>query len=191
MLDKQYRVLVLLAHPSLHHSRINRALRDAVSDIPSVTVHDLYDAYPDFYIDKQREQDLADEHDLIVFQHPLYWYSTTPILKLWQDVVFERGFAYGKNGTALQAKDFLQVISTGGKAKAYQHEGHNHFTISEILTPMKATTQMCGLKYHDPFIVHQSYEISNESLVEHVLCYRQLLSAYVEDGSACFDKGIY
>ena len=37
-----------------------------------VTFHDLYEAYPDFEIDADREQALLTAHDLIVMQHPLY-----------------------------------------------------------------------------------------------------------------------
>ena len=61
-----------------------------------VRLHDLYEAYPDFLIDVEAEQALLLEHDVIVFQHPVYWYSSPAILKEWQDLVLEHGFAYGR-----------------------------------------------------------------------------------------------
>ena len=35
-------------------------------------MHDLYATYPDFFIDIHHEQQLLREHDVIIFQHPLY-----------------------------------------------------------------------------------------------------------------------
>ena len=67
------RILVLFAHPALEKSRVNRRLVQAVRDLDGVTLHDLYEAYPDLDIDVAREQELLTLHDVIVFQHPFYW----------------------------------------------------------------------------------------------------------------------
>ncbi len=101
------RILVLLAHPAHRRSRANAALRDAAKAVEGVTLHDLYEAYPDFLIDVDHEQALLLRHDVIVFQHPVYWYSSPAILKEWQDLVLEHGFAYGRAGTALAGKALL------------------------------------------------------------------------------------
>ena len=95
------RILLLFAHPSLDRSEVNRPMTDAVVDMDGITLIDLYAEYPDLQIDIDREQQRLLEHDVIVFQHPLYWYSTPAILKEWQDLVLEHGFAYGSKGTAL------------------------------------------------------------------------------------------
>lgn len=76
------KVLILFAHPSLHHSRINKAMIDAVQGLDDVTVHDLYETYPEFYINVQHEQALLKTADLIVFHHPIHWYSAPPMIKL-------------------------------------------------------------------------------------------------------------
>jgi len=88
-------VLVLFAHPALEKSRVNRRLAAAVADLPGVTLHDLYEAYPDFDVDVKREQDLLVAHDVLVVQHPFYWYSTPALVKQWEDLVLEHGWAYG------------------------------------------------------------------------------------------------
>jgi len=98
------RVLVLFAHPAVHHSRVQRALVTAARTVADITIHDLYDAYPDFDIDVAREQALLVSHDVIVWQHPFYWYSTPPLVKQWEDLVLEHGWAYGRDGNALQGK---------------------------------------------------------------------------------------
>ncbi len=86
-------LLVLFAHPAFHKSRVNRVLTRFVKETEGVTFHDLYEAYPDFHIDVAREQALLVRHDVIVFHHPFFWYSTPAILKEWQDLVLEHGWA--------------------------------------------------------------------------------------------------
>jgi glutathione-regulated potassium-efflux system ancillary protein KefG len=81
------KVLLVVGHPGLSQSRANATLVGAVRDLTHVTVHDLYAAYPDFQIDVAAEQALLAEHDVIVFQHPVFWYNTTPLFKQWQDKV--------------------------------------------------------------------------------------------------------
>lgn len=72
------KTLVIAAHPDLGASRIYSAwltvLRAARG--PDITVHALYARYPDERIDVQREQALLRDHDRIVFQFPIYWYSS-------------------------------------------------------------------------------------------------------------------
>ncbi len=66
------KVLVVYAHPDPDESMANKALLEAVRDFDHVTVHDLYAIYPDYFIDVTAEQKLLCQHDIIVFQHPLY-----------------------------------------------------------------------------------------------------------------------
>src|SRR6516225_10847445 len=108
-LSMRSRVLILFAHPALHKSRVNRRLIESVRGLDNVTINDLYEEYPTFDINVGREQELLLAHDVIVFQHPMYWYSSPAILKEWEDLVLEYGFAYGTGGTKLQGKLFLLI----------------------------------------------------------------------------------
>ncbi|MCV5371612.1 NAD(P)H-dependent oxidoreductase, partial [Escherichia coli] len=89
------KVLILFAHPSQHRSEVNTPLFKEAQKIEGVTCVDLYGEYPRFNINIDREQQRLREHDVVIFQFPLYWYSTPAILKEWQDLVLEYGFAYG------------------------------------------------------------------------------------------------
>ncbi|HRC58732.1 MAG TPA: NAD(P)H-dependent oxidoreductase, partial [Kofleriaceae bacterium] len=172
------RVLVQLAHPVLERSRVNRRLIAAVRDLPGVTLHDLYERYPAFDIDVRREQALLLEHDVIVFQHPFYWYSTPAILKEWQDLVLEHGWAYGKGGTRLHGKLTCNAITTGGPATAYQHDGRNRFTMRELLAPWDQTAFLCGMRFLAPLVVHGSFRLgSDEDVAPHAELYRRVLLA--------------
>ena len=55
------RILVLYAHPAPHRSRINSRLAEAARALEGVLVHDLYETYPDFFIDVRREQALLEQ----------------------------------------------------------------------------------------------------------------------------------
>jgi glutathione-regulated potassium-efflux system ancillary protein KefG len=66
------RTLILFAHPAFQRSRVHRRLAAAVSSLPGITFHDLYESYPRFDIDVPREQSLLLAHDLVVFQHPFF-----------------------------------------------------------------------------------------------------------------------
>jgi glutathione-regulated potassium-efflux system ancillary protein KefG len=70
------KILVIFAHPAIHKSRIHRRLIDSLKNLNGITVNNLYENYPDFYIDIIKEQQLLIEHDIIVLQHPFYWYSS-------------------------------------------------------------------------------------------------------------------
>jgi glutathione-regulated potassium-efflux system ancillary protein KefG len=170
------RVLVLFAHPVLERSRVNRRLVDALRELPGVTIHDLYEAYPTFAIDVAREQALLREHDVIVFQHPFYWYSTPAILKEWQDLVLEHGWAYGPGGTALRGKITLNAISTGGPATAYQSGGYNRFTVRQLLAPWEQTANLCEMRFLAPFVVHAALRVvGDDDLGERRKGYRRLI----------------
>ena len=160
------RILVLLAHPSLGRSEVNRPMADAVRGVDGITLVDLYGEYPSFQIDIDREQKRLLSHDVVVFQHPLYWYSTPAILKEWQDLVLEHGFAYGSDGTALHGKILFNALTAGGLEAAYRSEGYNHFTIRELLHPIEQTAALCGMIYLPPFALFGARTAVDEGRVE-------------------------
>lgn len=173
-----HRILVLFAHPALEKSRVNRQLIKAIRGIEGITIHDLYEHYPNFHINVKVEQDLLCSHDIIVFQHPFYWYSSPAILKEWQDLVLEYGFAYGHLGTALNGKKFLSAITTGGSEKAYCRQGHNYFTIRELLAPFEQTARLCGMEYLPPFVIQGSHQLQEtHQILPHAQAYRRALLA--------------
>lgn len=187
---KKQKVLVLLAHPTLFTSVINRTMATAIGGLENVLVHNLYESYPDFYIDVEHEKRLLLEADLVVFQSPFYWYSVTPMLKMWEDEVLEQGFAYGAGGDALHGKDFMLALSTGGREEAYDREGYNYFYIDELLTPFVATASLCGMNYRPPLLIHGSYSRERAQVEEHARRYKQLLQGYVQEGASVFENPV-
>lgn len=176
------KVLILFAHPAYRRSRVNRALREAVEGLDGVTLHDLYETYPDFAIDPDREQALLLEHEVYVAQHPFFWYSAPAILKEWQDLVLEHGWAYGSHGRQLEGKLWMQAITAGGRDSAYTEEGRNRWTIDELLRPYEATARLCRMVWQRPFVVHSTHVAGEEEAKAAAVAYRARILA-LRDGS--------
>ncbi|MEO2077155.1 MAG: NAD(P)H-dependent oxidoreductase [Bacillus sp. (in: firmicutes)] len=160
------KTLVIVAHPNLQNSVINKMWADRLHQEKDITVHELYATYPDGKIDVALEQKLLLEHDRIVFQFPFYWYSSPSLLKEWQDVVLTYGWAYGSEGTKLRGKEFMLAISTGGPEAAYQAGGYNHYSMSELTKPFQATANLTGMRFLPTFTAQGVRFLTNEQVRE-------------------------
>ena len=174
-------LLVLFVHPLLEKSKVQIELLKSSLHLPGVTVHDLYERYPEFDIDVKKEQKLLRDHDIIVWQHPFYWYSAPPLLKQWQDLVLEHGWAYGKHGTALTGKKVFQVITSGGSQEAYQHGGFNKYPLRDYLRPFERTAELCRMVYWPPFWVPGVHQMEAPQVKQYGVQYRNLLTALTKD----------
>ena len=170
-------MLLIVAHPALERSRANRRMLRAAKDVAGVTLHDLYELYPDFTIDVRAEQQRLVDHSVIGLQFPLYWYSTPALLKEWLDLVWLHGFAYGHGGEALAGKRLFVACTTGGRAEAYGPEGYNSFTMEEFLRPLEQTARLCGMIWEKPFVLHASGVKTDLALQAGAEAYRRRLGA--------------
>lgn len=176
------RLLVLFAHPALEKSRVHRRLVARVPDRPGITFHDLYEHYPDGDVDVAREQALLAAHDVVVMQHPFYWYSTPPLVKQWEDLVLEHDWAYGSRGHALDGKYWCSVVSTGGGASAYGPGTLNRFTVRQLLAPLEATATLCRMRYLPPYAIAGTHRMDEPQIDAEAERYHALLLA-LRDGT--------
>lgn len=168
-------ILILFAHPKYEKSRANQILMQAVANQAGITVHDLYERYPDFNIDVKSEQALLQAHDVVVWHHPIYWYSCPPLLKQWIDLVLEVGWAYGKGGEQLRGKWILNAVTSGGSREVYQEEGRNRYTLRQFLAPFDQTAWLCHMQYLPPFAVQGTHRLSDAALEAAAAHYSDLL----------------
>jgi len=180
-MSAQQKILILLFHPLQHKSRVNRELVKSVEDIEGVTIRSMYDLYPDFHVDVQEEQTLLKEHDVIVWQHPFYWYSSPSLLKEWIDIVLEHGFAYGREGKALKGKKVMTAISAGGRREVYQEGGFPRYTIRQLLAPFEQTVNLCNMHYLPPFVVHGTHLLDEQGIAKAGNDYRKVIQALRDD----------
>ena len=157
-------IAVLQAHPYPDRSRANRLLTRAVDDLPGVVVRSLYDLYPDFAIDVQAEQQVLEAAEVVVWQHPLFWYSAPALLKLWYEQVLTDGWAYGPGGDALRGKPCLWVVTTGGDDGDYRAEGVHGHPFQAFASVVRQTAIFCGMTWLDPLVVHGANRVDDETL---------------------------
>jgi len=174
------KILILFAHPLFEKSNANDVLIKNIPDSPNITFHDLYQEYPDFDVDIKREQELLVLHDIIIWHHPMYWYSCPPLLKQWIDLVLEHGWAYGHRGTALKGKLLLQAVTTGGRKENYCASGRDRFTIAQLLEPFCQTAKVCNMHYLPPFVVHGTHAMDEKGYKKFGALYGQALE-YLEN----------
>jgi len=176
----QNKILILFAHPLFEKSNVNDVLVKNIPNSPNITFRDLYQEYPDFDVDVKKEQELLVLHDIIIWHHPMYWYSCPPLLKQWIDLVLEHGWAYGRNGEALKNKILLQTITTGGRKENYCATGKDRFTILQLMEPFCQTAKVCNMHYIPPFVVHGTHSMNEEGYNEYGKMYGQSL-LYLEN----------
>jgi glutathione-regulated potassium-efflux system ancillary protein KefG len=175
------KILVLFAHPRLERSRANAAMIKHIPRNEHITFHDLYEHYPDFNVDVNREKELLMNHDIIVWHHPFYWYSCPPLLKQWVDMVLELGWAYGPGGQRLKGKMVFNAITSGGTREVYRNEGHNRFTVQELLRPWDQTAYLCKMLYLPPFAVQGTHKLNADELHYKARMYGEVLNALVNN----------
>lgn len=170
------RTTVFLFHPHLDTSVVNARLARAARDVEGVTVRDMYGLYPDEHIGVAAEQEVLLATDRIVWQFPMYWYSSPSLLKKWEDEVLTHGWAYGSTGTALHGKELLVATSPGAPAGYYAPEGRFHYSVTELLRPFQATSNLIGTRFLTPFVTTGTNGMSPETLEGRAAAYAQALT---------------
>ncbi|WP_049260673.1 NAD(P)H-dependent oxidoreductase [Neisseria bacilliformis] len=133
------KTLVIAAHPNIAQSAVNkRWLAQLRRYSERFTVHELYAAYPDGKIDIAAEQRLADAHQTLVLQFPVYWFNCPPLLKQWLDDVKKTAIA----------------VSLGTPAADYTREGAVGCTVAEALRPFELSLRYCNADYRPMFAFH-------------------------------------
>jgi putative NADPH-quinone reductase len=176
------RLIVYYAHPGQRFSKANQAMAQEARSIADLTFVDLYAEYPRHDIDVEREQQRLLDHDVILFQFPLYWYSTPSLIKEWQDLVLQYGFAYGQEGTRLAGKWLMLAVTAGGPEDAYSTGGYQNHPIRDFLVPLEQTAALCKMHFAAPYVLYGSLTASPETEIkEHAEGYATLLQAISQD----------
>ena len=173
-------LLLILAHPSPSRSRVNIPMFRAVSGIEGVETRDLYELYPDMHINVAAEQEALMRADTVVFQFPIFWFSSPALLKEWQDTVLTSGFAYGK-GNALKGKKFMVAVTSGGTSESYSSEGRHGADIAQYLAPFEQTARFCDMQVLNNFVVQDASTLDSEAVGRMTSAYAERLKALLED----------
>jgi glutathione-regulated potassium-efflux system ancillary protein KefF len=175
-------ILILAAHPTLEHSRVTRQLMKAVqkASLSRVELRDLYARYPDYYIDVAAEQAALQAAQLVVWLHPVHWYSMPPLMKLWLDEVFAFGWAYGPGGRALNGKQLWLAASTGGPEQSYRPDGYNRYFFDAFVHPYEQTAALAGMVWLPPLLLYGAHRADDASIAAHAALFVDKLRSWPE-----------
>ncbi|MBQ0750637.1 MAG: NAD(P)H-dependent oxidoreductase [Roseovarius sp.] len=177
--------LILLFHPNIAKSKANAALQAAAHTIPGAQVVDMQARYPsghiDMHTDGEAEARALLEADRIVLQFPIQWYSTPALLKAWQDAVLTRMYYIhaAAEGDRLAGTPLMIAATAGNTPSAYGPGGANHFTIDELMAPLKATALRCGLPWHSPHLVFRADRLKPAELAAAQESYVRALNDFI------------
>ncbi len=182
------KLLVYYAHPGKRFSHANEAMSKALRRVENISFVDLYAEYPRFDVNVEREQQRLVDHDVILFQCPLFWYSTPALVKEWIDLTLEHGFAYGAGGDKLDGKIMMFALTAAGPADAYTTKGYQHYPLRTFLTPLERTAGLCKMRFAAPYALYGSLRaIEDGRISPHAEGYRRLLTA-LRDDAYNFDR---
>lgn len=155
--------LVIVTHPGEPESVINRRWLEELKKHADITVHELCKVYPDERIDIKKEQALIDAHDTIIFQFPIWWYSSPSLLKKWMDLVLTPDWAY-LNHYALEGKKIAFAVTAGGTAADYTREGTCKASMEDILKPFIVSCSYIKAVYRGVYECYNTFGITPEEL---------------------------
>ena len=160
--------LVIITHPSIEDSLINRTWLDELRNAKQFEIHQLYKKYPTLEFDIEAEQALLSDFDDIVFQFPIHWYSTPFALKKYFDEVFAFGWAFGPGGDQMKGKRIGLAVSTGGDQDSYQ----KGIPLPQLLNDVLLTFEYCGCKFtHLHTFYGAMYEPTDEDILNNAKAY--------------------
>jgi glutathione-regulated potassium-efflux system ancillary protein KefF len=170
-------VLVLYAHRIPRASRVNRRLAEAAAQIDGVWVNDLYETYPDFFIDVPRERKLVAGAHTVVLLYPTEWYACPALLKEWFDVVLGDAWQQDRFSTDGGPRRCWLATSTGAAAADFAPGRRHGRPFADYLAPLQQTAQVCGMQWLDPLVLHAAHEIDAATVDAHVARFEAQLRA--------------
>lgn len=159
------KILVIVTHPNLEESKVNKVWIDALKKEDNIIVRFLDEIYKDNKkIDIEKEKKFLEKAERVVFQFPFYWYSMPALMREYFDEVLQFGWAYGPNGDALKDKEFLVALSVGAPEYSYMGGSYNNFTITELLRPLEATANAIQMVYLPYFALFDIPRLSKKDI---------------------------
>lgn len=160
------KTLIVFSHQYFENSKINKALLKSAKTLPNLQIRNLDELYGTDIkgFNVKKEQDFLINADRIIFQFPLFWLSTPPMLKAYLDEVLTYGFAYGSEATILKDKRVDIAVSLGSAKSEYSKSGSNQHDIKEYLLPLRRTVAFCGMKFNEIFISDGAFVATEDDI---------------------------
>jgi glutathione-regulated potassium-efflux system ancillary protein kefF len=171
------KALVIYSHTYPETSKAGNAILEVLKATPNFEVRNIDALYPDLNeIDIAAEQKALLEAEVIIFQHPIFWFNVPHSLKRWMDEVLQYGFAFGgAEGNKLRGKKFIHSFTTGFGEDTYAGE------LGQVLSaPILASANYCGMEYIKAFPLHNQFSPRNPNIVQEAKAHAEKLVAFVQ-----------
>ena len=162
------KTLIIIAHPEVDESSSQQFLLASANPLENVTCKILTDKLYNI----KEEQDLLANHDRIIFQFPMYWYSAPYLLKKWLDDVFTNRMING----LLKNKELGLVVTMGQSEDAFGAGRVEKFTLSELFKPFEALANKCQMTYLPIFQVALFSYLEESEKKQLLINYQQYIS---------------
>lgn len=142
------KTLIINAHPTPELSHTQSFFKEVITPLENVSYIELTKNLP-------KLEELIG-YQRIIFQFPVYWYSSPSILKLWLDNTFL------SDDNRLSGVELGIVAIFGVSQTHYQAGGKEKYTPSEMLRPFEMLANHLKMIYLPPFSVFQfDYQCDN------------------------------
>ena len=169
------KVLVIYSHSYQETSHAGKVILEVFKAQPDFEVRNIEELYPQCSpIDIALEQERLVAADLIIFHHPIFWFSMPAGLKHYMDEVFQYGFAYGSTGGKLRGKKFIHSYTTGSGAATFAGE------LGDILpAALKGSAAFCGMEYLKAFPLYGQLALTNPNVPAEAKAHAERIVEYV------------
>lgn len=150
------KTLVVVGHPHLEKSVVSKHWLEAITG--KATLRFLAEVAPlDKPLDIAAEQAVLEQHDRIILQFPLYWYSAPALMKRWLDEIMTFGWAYGQGGDKLAGKELGIAVSAGGAEVEFSSTGYQLYTLEEFMQQYEAVAAFVRMKWIGMHAIYDTY----------------------------------
>lgn len=168
-------VLVIYSHSYQDQSVANAAIIDVLAKQPNYHIRNLEKLYPDGTIDVEAEQERLLWADVVVLQHPLFWYNVPPMMRKWMDEVFAFGFAYGDGGDKLKGKRLVQSFTGAASTEEFTPE-----MLVASTAHLKMACGFCSLTYAGYVHSLSMLSFTNPNCLEHAQKHAKRLIEHID-----------
>lgn len=156
-------LLIVSGHTDMKDSFANKAILAELAQVePKAEIDYLADLYPDFKIDVAAEQQKLINADVVVFQFPLFWYSTPSLLSRWIEQVFVHGFSHGSTGDKVKGKKLVLSLTAGAPSSVYDKPQMPEGVVDDLMLPLKKLCDLTGMVWSG-FVFSGSLSYANRT----------------------------
>lgn len=147
--QSKVKTLIIVSHPYPERSTLIKGLQQAAESVQGVTVRNLETIYgfDTRSINAQKERELTQQNDRIIFMFPTHWFNITPMMKAYMNDV------WGNVGPDLWKNKQMMIVTTAaGGNSTYGKSGRIGVSLEDVFTPLKASALHAGMTYLPPLV---------------------------------------